>query len=66
MEAPITTGGTLSGWPRTKARSPEMQTTPVFGRSVGKWEGDALVVDIKDFNERFWFSNGGFRTRYII
>jgi len=30
-----------------------------FGRSVGKWEGDTLVVDLKDFNERFWFSNGG-------
>jgi hypothetical protein len=30
-----------------------------FGRSVGKWMGDTLVVDIKDFNERFWFSNGG-------
>ena len=30
-----------------------------FGRAVGKWEGDALVVDTKGFNERFWFSNGG-------
>jgi len=30
-----------------------------FGRSVGKWEGDTLVVDLKDFNERFWLSNGG-------
>jgi Family of unknown function (DUF6152) len=30
-----------------------------FGRSVGKWEGDTLVVDIKGFNESFWFSNGG-------
>jgi hypothetical protein len=30
-----------------------------FGRAVGKWEGDALVFDTKDFNERFWFGNGG-------
>jgi len=30
-----------------------------YGRSVGKWEGDALVVDTKGFNEKFWFSNGG-------
>ena len=30
-----------------------------FGRGVGKWEGDTLVVDTKGFNERFWFSNGG-------
>jgi hypothetical protein len=30
-----------------------------YGRSVGKWEGDTLVVDSSGFNERFWFSNGG-------
>jgi hypothetical protein len=30
-----------------------------YGRAVGKWEGDTLVVDTKGFNERFWFSNGG-------
>lgn len=30
-----------------------------FGRAVGRWEGDVLVVDTKGFNERFWFSNGG-------
>ena len=30
-----------------------------FGRGVGRWEGDTLVVDAKGFNERFWFSNGG-------
>ncbi|HKB10859.1 MAG TPA: DUF6152 family protein [Vicinamibacterales bacterium] len=30
-----------------------------FGRAVGRWEGEALVVDTKGFNERFWFSNGG-------
>jgi len=30
-----------------------------YGRSVGKWENDTLVVDTKGFNEKFWFSNGG-------
>jgi hypothetical protein len=30
-----------------------------YGRSVGKWEGDSLVIDTKGFNEKFWFSNGG-------
>ena len=30
-----------------------------YGRSVGKWEGDALVVDTRGFNEDFWFTNGG-------
>jgi hypothetical protein len=30
-----------------------------YGRAVGRWERDTLVVDTKGFNERFWFSNGG-------
>ena len=30
-----------------------------FGRSVGKWEGKTLVVDTIDFNEDFWFTQGG-------
>lgn len=30
-----------------------------FGYSVGKWDGDALVLNTVGFNERFWFSNGG-------
>ena len=30
-----------------------------YGRAVGQWEGDTLVVDTKNFNEDFWFSNGG-------
>jgi hypothetical protein len=30
-----------------------------YGRGVGRWEQDTLVVDTKGFNERFWFSNGG-------
>jgi hypothetical protein len=30
-----------------------------YGRSVGRWQGDALVVDTVGFNEDFWFTNGG-------
>jgi len=30
-----------------------------YGRSVGQWEGDALVIDTRGFNEDFWLSNGG-------
>src|SRR5690606_37855076 len=30
-----------------------------YGRSVGQWEGDTLVVSTTGFNEDFWFSNGG-------
>ncbi len=30
-----------------------------YGRSVGQWEGDTLVVDTSSFNEDFWFTNGG-------
>jgi hypothetical protein len=30
-----------------------------FGYSVGRWEGDTLVVESTGFNARFWFSNGG-------
>jgi Family of unknown function (DUF6152) len=30
-----------------------------YGRSVGGWEGDTLVVRTVGFNEGFWFTNGG-------
>jgi hypothetical protein len=30
-----------------------------YGTSVGRWEGDTLVVDTVGFNERFWMSAGG-------
>ena len=30
-----------------------------YGRSVGGWEGDSLVVRTVGFNEDFWFTNGG-------
>jgi len=34
-------------------------TPTYFGSSVGKWEGDTLVLNTVGFNERFWFTNGG-------
>jgi hypothetical protein len=30
-----------------------------YGTSVGRWEGDTLIVDTVGFNEKFWFSTGG-------
>ncbi len=40
---------------------PNMDSTSptYFGYSVGKWEGDTLVLSTIGFNERFWFTNGG-------
>jgi hypothetical protein len=49
-----TDGREQKGQPRGDADNPLY-----YGRAVGKWEGDTLVVDIKGFLERFWFSNGG-------
>jgi hypothetical protein len=33
--------------------------TMYMGHSVGRWEGDALVVDVTDFNGRTWFDRAG-------
>jgi hypothetical protein len=30
-----------------------------MGWSVGKWEGDTLVVDAKSFNDETWFDRAG-------
>ena len=30
-----------------------------YGHSIGKWEGDALVVDTIGFNDKFWFDFAG-------
>jgi hypothetical protein len=30
-----------------------------FGRSLGRWEDETLVVNTRGFNEDFWFTNGG-------
>jgi hypothetical protein len=30
-----------------------------MGHSVGRWEGDALVVDVTSFNDQTWFDRAG-------
>src|SRR5256885_13711366 len=30
-----------------------------MGHSVGRWEGDMLVVDVTHFNDRAWFDRAG-------
>jgi hypothetical protein len=30
-----------------------------MGQSVGRWEGDTLVVDVTGFNDRTWFDRSG-------
>lgn len=30
-----------------------------YGHSVGRWEGDSLVIDTVGFNERFWLTREG-------
>jgi hypothetical protein len=44
---------------RGSMRSGDADNPLFYGRPVGKWEGDTLVIDTIGFNERFWFSNGG-------
>ncbi len=38
---------------------PEDPTPSWYGTSVGRWEGDTLVIDTVGFNERFWISREG-------
>jgi len=43
-----------------RSLKPDDKDFPTFyGRSLGRWEGDTFVVDTKNFNEKFWFTNGG-------
>jgi hypothetical protein len=37
-----------------------------MGQSVGKWEGDTLVIDVKGFNDQTWFDrSGNFHTEQL-
>ncbi len=37
----------------------ELQAPAYWGDSVGRWEGDTLVVDVANFNDRNWISPQG-------
>lgn len=39
-------------------KHPEESLSPFVGHSVGKWEGDTLVVDTVGFNDKTWLDNG--------
>ena len=39
--------------------APDALNPSWYGHSVGRWEGDTLVVDTVGFNERTWFDYGG-------
>jgi len=44
----------------TDGRShPDNLAPSFYGHSVGRWEGDTLVVDTVGFNERFWMERQG-------
>lgn len=38
---------------------PDTPEATWFGHSVGRWEGDTLVIDTVGFNDRFWMSREG-------
>jgi len=38
---------------------PEHMSPTYYGHSVGRWEGDTLVVDTVGFSERFWMNRDG-------
>jgi hypothetical protein len=40
-------------------KHPEELEPTWFGHSVGRWEGDTLVIDTIGYNDRFWFDRKG-------
>ena len=38
---------------------PKKYEPTYYGHSIGRWEGDTLVVDTVGFNEAFWFDRSG-------
>ena len=40
-------------------KHPEDPDPAWYGHSIGKWEGDTLVVDTIGYNDRFWFDFDG-------
>ena len=44
----------------TDGRGHDENMPPLWmGDSIGKWEGDTLVVDTTNFNDKTWFDRGG-------
>jgi Carboxypeptidase regulatory-like domain len=39
-------------------KHPEEPLSPFVGHSVGKWDGDTLVVDTQGFNDKTWLDGG--------
>ncbi|MGD0437314.1 MAG: carboxypeptidase-like regulatory domain-containing protein [Bryobacteraceae bacterium] len=39
-------------------KHPEESLSPFVGHSVGKWDGDTLVVDTEGFNDKTWLDGG--------
>jgi hypothetical protein len=40
-------------------RHSEIQPPSYWGDSVGRWDGDTLIVDVRNFNDRNWISPQG-------
>jgi hypothetical protein len=38
---------------------PESEVDSWMGHSIGRWEGDTLVVDVTGFNDQTWFDRAG-------
>ena len=48
----------------TDGRPLEPDPLPIWmGYSVGRWDGETLVVDSNSFNDRTWLHQEGLRTR---
>ena len=45
--------------PSTSMQAPAPPADKWMGHSVGRWDGDTLVVDVTNFNDRTWFSRSG-------
>jgi hypothetical protein len=43
----------------TDGRKHQSLTTTWMGDSIGKWEGDTLVVDVSGFNDKTWIDSEG-------
>jgi hypothetical protein len=44
-----------------RKRTAEQESLPTYyGQSIGKWEGDTLVIDSINFNDDTWLGRGGF------